>query len=47
MLFYNSKHLHMVAWKSAGAVYWVNNTIDDALSNNFMLAVATSFKPVK
>ena len=23
------------------------NTIDDALSNNFMLAVATSFKPVK
>jgi hypothetical protein len=37
----------MVAWKSAGAVYWVNNTIDDALSNDFMLAVATSFKPVK
>ena len=47
MLFYSGKHLHMVAWKSAGAVYWVNNTIDDALSNEFMLAVATSFKPVK
>ena len=47
MLFYNGKHLHMVAWKSAGAVYWVNNTLDDALSNDFMLAVATSFKPVK
>ena len=47
MLFYDGKQLHMVAWKSGGVVYWVDNTLDDALSNDFMLAVATSFKPVK
>ncbi len=47
LLYYNSAKLHMVAWKSGGNAYWVTNTLDDALSNDFILALATSFKPVK
>lgn len=48
MLFYNGAHLHMVAWRAGDTVYWVNNTLDDqGLSNDLMLALATSFKPVK
>jgi LCP family protein required for cell wall assembly len=45
--FYQSAHIHMIAWKKNSTVYWVSNTIDDALSNTFMEAIATSFKPVK
>ena len=45
--FYQSEHIHMIAWKKNSTVYWVSNTIDDALSNKFMEAIATSFKPLK
>jgi len=37
----------MITWKKNSTVYWVSNTIDDALSNKFMEAIATSFKPLK
>lgn len=47
MYFYQSAHIHMIAWKNNGTVYWVSNTIDDAFSNTFMEAIATSFKPLK
>lgn len=47
LLYYDSAKLHMVAWKIGPSAYWVTNTLDDALSNDFMLALATSFKPVK
>jgi len=48
MLFYNGPHLHMVAWRDGSTVWWVNNTLDDqGLSNQLMLALATSFKPVR
>jgi len=47
MLFYQGDHLHMVAWKAHGALYWVLNTLDNQLSNDVMLGLATSCKPVK
>ena len=47
LLFFDSAKLHMVAWKVGDDAYWVTNTLDNALSNDFMMALATSFKPVK
>jgi len=47
MLFYQGSHLHMVAWKRRGTLYWVLNTLDNQLSNDLMMGLATSFKPVK
>jgi LCP family protein required for cell wall assembly len=47
MLFYQGDHLHMVAWKSHGTLYWVLNTLSNELSNDVMLGIATSCKPVK
>ena len=37
----------MVAWKRNGTLYWVLNTLDNELSNDLMMGLATSFKPVK
>ncbi len=45
--FYNGTQLHMVAWKSAGNLYWVANTLDNELGNDAMMALATSFTRVK
>jgi LCP family protein required for cell wall assembly len=47
MLFYQGDHLHMVAWKERGTLYWVLNTLDNQLSNDLMLGLAASCKPVK
>jgi LCP family protein required for cell wall assembly len=47
MLFYQNDRLHRVAWKANGALYWVANTLDDQLSNELMLALATSCKRVQ
>lgn len=47
LLFYHGDRLHMVAWKRNGQLYWVLNTLDDELSNDLMMGLATSFKPVK
>jgi len=47
MLFYQGGDLHMVAWKDRGTLYWVLNTLDNQLSNDLMLGLATSCKPVK
>ena len=32
-----------VAWRTARAVYWVSNTLTDALSAARMVAIAASF----
>ncbi|MGD0998619.1 MAG: LCP family protein [Thermoleophilia bacterium] len=45
--FYNGTQLHMVAWKMAGNLYWVSNTLDNELANDTMMALATSFTRVK
>ncbi len=47
LLFYQGDHLHMVAWKKRGTLYWVLNTLDDELSNDVMMGIATSCKSVK
>ena len=47
MLFYQGDHLHMVAWRERGTLYWVLNTIDNELSNDVLLGLAMSCKPVK
>jgi LCP family protein required for cell wall assembly len=47
MLFYQSEKLHMVAWKERGTLYWVLNTLDNQLSNDLMMGIAKSCKPVK
>ena len=45
--FYNGLKLHMVAFKMKRNLYWVTNSIDNELPNDVMMALATSFKPVK
>jgi len=47
MQFYVGAQLHMVAWKTAGNLYWVSNTLDNELGNDTMMALATSFTRVK
>ena len=47
MLFYQGDHLHMVAWKEHGTLYWVLNTLDNQLSNDLLLGLAASCEPVK
>jgi hypothetical protein len=46
MLFYQGDHLHMVAWREHGTLYWVLNTLDNQLPNDLMLGLAASCKPV-
>lgn len=47
LLFYQGQDLHMVAWKRRGTLYWVLNGFDNQLTNDTMMSIATSFKPVK
>ena len=47
LLFYQGASLHMVAWKQSGTLFWVLNTLDNQLSNDVMLGLATSCKRVK
>ncbi len=47
LLFYQGSHLHMVAWKERGTLYWVLNTLTNQLSNDVMMGLAKSCKPVK
>jgi LCP family protein required for cell wall assembly len=41
-LFFNGAHLSLVAWRTPQAVYWVSNTLADALSNNQLIGIAAS-----
>jgi polyisoprenyl-teichoic acid--peptidoglycan teichoic acid transferase len=41
-LFYDGRRLRTVAWKTSGAVYWVQNTLGERLTNDQMLAIAGS-----
>jgi LCP family protein required for cell wall assembly len=47
LLFYQGTHLHMVAWKERGTLYWLLNTLTNQLSNDLMMGLAKSCKPVK
>jgi hypothetical protein len=45
-LYYDSGHLRMVAWKVGATRVWVTNTLLNALSDDQMLALATSCQPL-
>ncbi len=44
-LFYEGQHLEVVAWYEHGAVYWVRNTLTQALGNGELLAIAEQTAP--
>ena len=41
-LFYDGRRLRTVAWRTPRAVYWVQNTLQERLTNDQMLAIAGS-----
>jgi hypothetical protein len=45
-LTYDGKELRTLAFRSRGTWYWISNTLDDALSDKEMLAVADSLAPL-
>ncbi len=45
--FYSGSHLHMVVLTENRATYWVVNTLDDALSNETMIAIARGLRPLR
>ncbi len=40
-------HIHLIAWREHGALYWVNNTLLEDLTNAQMLAIAESVQPLQ
>jgi len=42
LLFYDGKHLRTVGWKTSSGAYWVENTLQERLTNDQMLAIAGS-----
>ena len=45
-LFYSGQHLSVVAWHAHGAVYWVHNSLTDAVGNGELLAIAEQTRPI-
>jgi LCP family protein required for cell wall assembly len=41
-LFYDGRRLRTVAWRTSKAVYWIQNTLQERLTNDQMLAIAGS-----
>lgn len=46
MIFTDGSHVHLIAWREHGMLYWVSNTLLEDLSNQQMLAIARSAKPL-
>jgi hypothetical protein len=46
-LFFNGSHLHTVAWHEGAGTYWIENTIQNKLSNETMLAIAGGVRPYR
>jgi polyisoprenyl-teichoic acid--peptidoglycan teichoic acid transferase len=42
LLFYDGKQLRTVGWKTSRGAYWVQNTLQERLTNDQMLAIAGS-----
>jgi LCP family protein required for cell wall assembly len=47
MLFTDGSHIHVIAWRQGHMVYWLTNTLLEDLSNEQMLAIARSAKPLR
>ena len=45
-LYYSGQHLAVVAWHAHGVVYWVHNSLTDALGNGEVLAIAEQTEPI-
>ena len=45
-LYFNGTKLHMVAWRQGTGTYWVSNSVLDKLSNETMLEIAKSLRPL-
>jgi LCP family protein required for cell wall assembly len=45
-LYYSGQHLAVVAWHAHGAVYWVHNSLNDAVGNGGLLAIAEQTDPI-
>ncbi len=46
MIFTDGAHIHVVAWRADGMLYWITNTLLEDLSNQQMLAIARSARPL-
>ena len=45
-LYYDGSHLQTIAWRQYGAVYWVHNSLSDAVGNGELLAIAEQTVPI-
>jgi len=45
-LYYDGTSLATVAWREYGAVYWVHNTLTDAVGNGELMAIAEQTEPL-
>ena len=46
MIFSDGAHVHAIAWRQGGALYWVTNTLLEDLTNQQMLGIAQSAQPL-
>jgi polyisoprenyl-teichoic acid--peptidoglycan teichoic acid transferase len=46
MIFTDGSHIHVIAWRKGKMLYWLTNTLLEDLSNQQMLAIARSAKPL-
>jgi polyisoprenyl-teichoic acid--peptidoglycan teichoic acid transferase len=47
MLIDDGSHIHVIAWREGGDLYWVNNTLLEELSNSQMIYIAQSARPLR
>jgi len=47
LLFYDGRKLRMVGWRTRRGAYWVTNTLDRAISNQRLIAIAASLRRLK
>ena len=45
-IFADGGHIHTVAWRDGGALYWFSNTLLEDLTNDQMLGLARSARPL-
>ena len=47
MFFADGSHIHTIAWRRGGALYWVTNTLLEDLTNEQILLIARSARPLR
>jgi LCP family protein required for cell wall assembly len=45
--YFNGQHIHLIAIVQHGTAYWISNTLLDDLSNDDMIAIARSLRPLR